>query len=215
VQIESANTLVFNDCPASTLLLAGQDVVFTTSLVGYTNCPASAAGCVNGIPSVPPLMTWQWLSSFNGSAVMNGTGGVSQLISQLKSYLPIDPNSGTGGVTLLSVNGIQLKPFVSSQIATTASGLAYSRVTQTFNGTVTITNISGSVISGPFQIVFFGLPTGVKVANQSGWWGSPVITMPGVATLASGQSVTISVQFKNPSNAAINLTPVIYSGSIN
>jgi len=40
--------------------------------------------------------------------------------------------------------------------------------------------------------------------------GSPYLTVPAIANLAPGQSVTVSVQFKNPSNATINFTPVIF-----
>ena len=34
-----------------------------------------------------------------------------------------------------------------------------------------------------------------------------------VTSLAAGQSVTVAVQFSNPSNATINLTPEFYAGS--
>jgi|SRR5271157_5720994 len=150
-----------------------------------------------------------WTSSFNGL----NTGGVSQR----KSYLPIDPTSGTGGVTITNINGVQLPQVVRpNQVATTASGLAYSRVTQTFNGTVTLKNISGSAINGPLQVLFFGLPVNVALANATrNLSGTPYLTVPALASLAPGQSVTVSVQFKNPSNVKINFTPVIYSGSMN
>jgi hypothetical protein len=100
-----------------------------------------------------------------------------------------------------------------SQVSTTASGLAYSRVTQTFNGTVTLKNISGSAISGPLQIIFTGLPATVTLANATGKLaGTPYLTVQ-TASLASGQSITVNVQFKNPSNATVNVTPAIYFGS--
>jgi hypothetical protein len=106
-----------------------------------------------------------------------------------------------------------LPPIVApSQVATTASGLVYSRVSQTFNGTVTLKNISGSAVSGPLQIVFMGLTAGVTLVNATGSLSPPpYLTVP--ANLAPGQSVTVSVKFKNPSNATINFTPAIYSGS--
>jgi hypothetical protein len=103
-----------------------------------------------------------------------------------------------------------------TQVAATASGLSYSRVSQTFNGTITVKNVSSSVIGGPLQIVFFGLPAQVALANATGnLSGMPYMTIPAVSGLVPGQSVTVNVQFKNPSDATINLTPVIYSGSIN
>ena len=55
-----------------------------------------------------------------------------------------------------------------SEVATTASGLAYSRVSQTFNGTVTLTNISSGVINGPLQILFTGMPASVTLVNATG-----------------------------------------------
>jgi uncharacterized repeat protein (TIGR03803 family) len=87
-------------------------------------------------------------------------------------------------------------------------------VSHTFNGTVTITNISSSPISGPFQILFMELTTGVALANATAaFFGLPYRTVPAVASLAAGQAATVSVQFGNPSFGAINFTPVIYSGS--
>jgi Concanavalin A-like lectin/glucanases superfamily len=110
-------------------------------------------------------------------------------------------------------SNILLPPIVApSQVATTASGLAYSRVSQTFNGTVTLTNNSSSAVSGPLQIVFMGLTAGVTLANATGSLsGPPYLTIP--ASLAPGQSITVSVKFQNPSNATINFTPTIYSGN--
>jgi hypothetical protein len=100
-------------------------------------------------------------------------------------------------------------------IATTASGLLYSRVTQTYGGTVTIKNTGGSAVAGPFQILFTGLSANVTLANASGVIsGTPYLTVPGVSSLSPGQSATVSVQFKNPSNVTIHFTPVIQEGSL-
>jgi hypothetical protein len=106
-------------------------------------------------------------------------------------------------------------------VSTTASGLAYSRVKGSFNGTVTLTNISSSAVSGPLQILFTGLSAGVTLANATANLCSPLGCLSGTAyltiptlALAPGQSVTVSVQFTNPSNAAIWFRPAIYSGSI-
>jgi hypothetical protein len=130
-----------------------------------------------------------------------------------------DPYAGAGqGFGLENVAGAYMTSptLVSpSQIATTASGLAYSRVTQTFNGTVTIKNISSASISGPFQIVFASPPTGVTLVNALGTYnGNPHITF-NVTSLAAGQSSTVSVQFSDPSNTTIYVSPATYSGSFN
>jgi hypothetical protein len=79
---------------------------------------------------------------------------------------------------------------------------------------LTLTNLSAGAVSGPLQILFTGLPPGVTLVNAAGNpAGTPYLTVPAVASLPPGQSITISVQFKNPSNAPIHFTPAIYSGS--
>ncbi len=103
-----------------------------------------------------------------------------------------------------------------TEISTTASGLLYSRVSKTFTGTVTIQNISGSTITGPLEIAFTSLPSGVTLVNATGNFnGTPYITVPSLASLAPAQSATVNVQFSDPSMVSIKFTPVIYSGSLN
>jgi CSLREA domain-containing protein len=103
-----------------------------------------------------------------------------------------------------------------AQISTTASGLVYSRVSQTFTGTATIKNISGATINGPFQFVLTSLTNGVTLADATGTFnGSAYITVPSVSALVPGQSATVNLRFSDPSNAKINFTPVVYSGSFN
>ncbi len=122
--------------------------------------------------------------------------------------------SATQGIAIPPAT-VQYVP-IAVQVSTTASGLAYSRVSKMFSGTVTIKNISTSALNGPFQILFTSLPSGVTLANATGTFnGSPFITVPSVTSLAPGQSATVSVQFSDPSNVKINFTPVIYSGSFN
>jgi hypothetical protein len=206
-------TLNFFDAPHNTSYSATVPcLAFTTQLVGIcgTGSEPSSICSSPGSPSAP-LYQWTWKSNFNGK----NTGGVYGV--ETASFYVNDPSSGTGGIAVTSINGAQLPPAVpASQVATTASGLAYSRVSQTFNGTVTLRNISGGTISGPLQIIFTGMPANVTLVNATAnLSGTPYLTVPVVASLAPGQSVTVGVQFKNPSNATLNLVPVIYSGSIN
>jgi uncharacterized repeat protein (TIGR03803 family) len=126
------------------------------------------------------------------------------------------PSSG-GTVFEITDSGFVTGPVVipPSEITTTASGLGYSRVSRTFNGTVTITNIIASPISGPFSILFTGLTAGVTLANATGSYsGSPYLVVPSITNLGAGQSATVGVQFADPSFGAINFTSVIYSGSL-
>jgi hypothetical protein len=198
---EPCDRLLPGDLP-STYPPPGHFQAFQTSLVG-----------IDGQGNIMnTLHSWTWNSTFNG-----WNGGGTTVISQTEFNVAVDPGSGSGGVTVTNINGVQLPSVVSSsQVTTTASGLAYSRVSKTFNGTVTVTNIGTSTISGPLQIVFFGMPPNVTLTNATGnLSGTPYVTISSVASLAPGQSTTISVKFANPSDVTLNLAPVIYSGSIN
>ncbi|MBL8212194.1 MAG: cadherin-like domain-containing protein [Bryobacterales bacterium] len=101
---------------------------------------------------------------------------------------------------------------VSPQVAVTSTGFLYSRVTRTYNGTLTVTNTSGTVIPGPINVVFTNLPGTVTLANANGTWnGSPYRTAAG--GLNPGQSLQLALSFNNPNNVAITSTPVTYSGT--
>lgn len=172
---------------------------------GDLYCPAGANGtgglynsgtssCVSGI--VVP---------YGGSFCSPGVSGPGGL------YNPSTEGCNLGVIYLL---GASPSAVAQSQVTTTASGLTYSRVSQTFNGTVTFKNIGTSPISGPFEILLTGLPANVVLVNATvSLSGSPLLTSP-AAGLTPGQSATVSVRFKSPSNSAIHFTPVLYSGSI-
>ncbi len=62
----------------------------------------------------------------------------------------------------------------SSEISTTGSGLLYSRVSKTYSGTVTITNIGATTINGPLEASFTSLPADVTLTNATGTYnGAP------------------------------------------
>ncbi|WP_125486141.1 hypothetical protein [Edaphobacter aggregans] len=101
---------------------------------------------------------------------------------------------------------------VTSSVKVTSTGFLYSRATRTYNGTITVTNVSGSAISGPLQIGFGGLPGGVTLTNATtANDGIPFVTLP--AGLAPGQSTAFTVQFGDPSNLSITYSPIVYSGA--
>jgi hypothetical protein len=104
---------------------------------------------------------------------------------------------------------------ISGQVSVTSSGLVYSRSTATFNGTVTVKNVSAQSIAGPIQVVLTNLTSGVTLMNTTGFsGGDPYVTIPGGVGIAPGQSVTVTIQFKDPANALIKFTAVCYSGGL-
>jgi hypothetical protein len=124
----------------------------------------------------------------------------------------------TESVTVTDTPNVAPQPLgpvnVSSQVSVTSTGFVRSRVTGTFNGTITVKNTSAQSIAGPIQIVLTNLPTVVSLANAIGTTGgNPYITLPGVASLIPGQSAGVNVQFADPLSVLITFKPITYSGS--
>jgi Bacterial Ig-like domain (group 3)/FG-GAP-like repeat len=102
-------------------------------------------------------------------------------------------------------------PNITAKLHITTTGFLYSRVTRTFNGTITVTNTSSAAIAGPIQIGFNALPAGITLVNATSKVGTGFIAIPG--GLAAGQTTTFSAHFSNPSNINISFATVAYSGA--
>ena len=186
---------------------AGSKLAFTTHLVGIQ-------GDLPGAAVIDTGQGFSWTDTFNGTS-----GG----IPALNNPNPVDPGSGSGGITVTASSettnyqsGTSTPPILlyGNQISTTGSGLAYSRVSKLFVGTLTITNESENTITGPFQIVLDSLQSNVTLANATGSFGGwPYLTVPNVTNLEPGQSATVAVRFSNPTNEILNVVPMVYSGS--
>ncbi len=130
-------------------------------------------------------------------------------------------HSGTGYVLTATANGlgntasnaftITAVPSgwtnVSSQVKTVASGLIYNPITQLFGGTIKLTNIGTTTLTGQLMVVLTGLPASVTLTNANGTTadGDPYILVnPPSGGLAPGQTVTFTVKFKNPNRILFN-----------
>jgi hypothetical protein len=109
------------------------------------------------------------------------------------------------------LRGVSFTPnsLIPLPVTVTTSGLLYSRRTQTFTGTLTVTNNRPSTINGPVTVVLTGLTSGVTLVGSTTVNGAPALAIPGTSTLASGQSVSVTVQFQDPSLSAITFTPAV------
>ena len=151
-----------------------------------------------------------------GTEVGDGKPATSEQL-----VFPFDVALGLGGKLYVADTGNFLIRLLTpvpavplTTVKVTSSGLLFSRVSQTFNGTVTITNTGQQAIAGPIQLVLSKLPAGVVLANATGNTnGNPFITVPGVTSLGPGHSASVNVQFQDPSNTTITFTPILFSGS--
>jgi hypothetical protein len=103
---------------------------------------------------------------------------------------------------------------VTASFGVTSVGPVYNRATQKFSVTYTLTNKTAASISGPVNLEFAGLTTGVSIDNASGTAnGAQYVTFPNGA-FAPGQAATFTVIFSNPSKGPIGYNAVIYSGTL-
>lgn len=106
--ITSANDQALNMFDSPRLFNAsmppGKDFEFKTSLVGV----------LANNKSTPPYVTWTWKSTYSK---LTDTGGVSGVQIQTASSEPVD-GSGTGGVSITSINGVTQTPPITTCTAT-------------------------------------------------------------------------------------------------
>lgn len=130
-------------------------------------------------------------------------------------YISADQAHYSSGLTTAQVEGGQI--FVLHQIAPennvqlTRSGFVRDRRTGLYVQQITLTNNTTATLAGPFHVVLDNLSTTMTLSNQGGVTSvySP-LAAPYVAVsaspLAPGASVTVTLQFTNPNNAAIGYT---------
>jgi hypothetical protein len=109
----SGNTLTFFDRPSNSCLPGGSGTftikcAFTAPLApAFMHFKTELVGILSttGMPS-NPLYQWEWSDNFNGTVTQGG--GVFGVTTA--NWNPVDPGSGTGGITITSVNGVQQTP---------------------------------------------------------------------------------------------------------
>jgi hypothetical protein len=150
-----------------------------------------------------------------GSTILGDRGPATS--AQLQ--FPYDVAVGLSGTLLIADKGdyrVRLLTPIGATLVTgvsiTSTGFVFSRVTRTFNGSITVTNTGQNSILGPLQVVLTNLAAGVTLSNATGMTNSnPFITISSVTDLGPGQSASVNVQFLDSSFAAITFTPAAYS----
>jgi hypothetical protein len=197
VPMSSGPALNFFDAPKDLLCSPPAPCLgFTTQLVGI--CDATSLACPYSGPS-SPLYQWTWQSNFNGSE-----GGIFG-VQPLNVFLP-DTGSGTGGITITSINGVPSPPLSVSPSANTiyslqplsvgitvsesqggpvpagtvtlASG-SYSSAATTLdgNGSANITIPPGSLPIGSDMLTVAYTPATSVSSTYSQAWGTALVTV--------------------------------------
>jgi hypothetical protein len=165
----------------------------------------------------------------------NGTKGTAVVTNAATGAYSYTANSGASGLdvfTFTASDGLLASneatvtvtisnpcaADVSASVAVIRSGYVYNPGTRRFSQTVRITNTSGSAINGPFALVLDNLSSNATLFNASGATscaqpaGRPFI-VNGAAGLSAGASLTLVLQFTNPSRAAISYATRVLAGS--
>jgi len=99
---------------------------------------------------------------------------------------------------------------ISDRIKLTQTGLVLNRATRTYDTTISLANISDTLMTGPLMVSVSTIsPSTVTLTNATGTsaTGSKVIAVPAQQSLNPGQSVgNIVLKFKNPNNVKFTFT---------
>jgi hypothetical protein len=106
---------------------------------------------------------------------------------------------------------------VSGAVSVTRGGNVFNLGTKRYAQTVTLTNTSAMPIQGPISLVVDGLGSAVSLFNLTSLTDSlfPPADDPYISNntgLAPGQSVSIALQFTDPTRAAISYTTRVLAG---
>jgi len=137
------------------------------------------------------------------------------------TFTPNDAVHYTGATATVTINVLPSAPACAGdaggQVAVTRGGFVFNPGTGRFSQSVRVTNTSGATIAGPIAFVLDNLGSNAALFNPTGVTGctspsgSPFIEMtPG--GLATGASVTVILQFTNPTKAGITYQPRVLVG---
>ena len=149
-----------------------------------------------------------WVSALNGNnaGTLKFVKGAWNASYGLGTY-GIDTVNNKVWAVINHASDFAVAPFTqtAATVKAIANGTVYNRGTQIYNSSVTITNTGATAINGPIAVTYNNLTAGVTVVNATGSNGSaPYVSQ--VVSLAPGASVSVPVQYSNPSNARINFT---------
>ena len=106
---------------------------------------------------------------------------------------------------------------VSGSVSLTFGGFTFNPIARRYVQKVTLTNASPATIGGPVSLVLDNLSGNATLFNAT---GSTLLVLPAGSpyidanvTLSAAQSTTVTLQFNNPSNAAIAYDPRVLAAT--
>jgi uncharacterized repeat protein (TIGR01451 family) len=212
-QITYNLTVTNNSSTAQSNVTVADELPTNTTLVAWT----PAAGWSSSAPAVGSgtgtvsawIISLAAGTSANFTLVVQVNSGtpVGTVISNTASVGPItgDPTPADNSVTLSTTVQPSGPVDVSSDVSLTRSGFHYNLALHEFVQTITITNTSGSALIGPLALELTNLSSNATLANASGTVnGNPYIDfVSSSGQLAAGQSITVTLYFKDPTFQSI------------
>ncbi|TFW32877.1 Ig-like domain-containing protein [Massilia horti] len=204
----------------------------TADATGTINLSGTAGkvALVNGTTALPAAATptstnvIDWVAFGTGSSPAEGgvpTATLSPTTAAFRTNECVDTDNNGADFTVQAAaprnTSTPLHSCITNVTASfevTSVGPVYNRTTQKFSVTYTLTNKTAAAISGPVNVEFAGLTSGVSIDNASGTHnGAQYVTFANGA-LAPGQTATVTVIFSNPSKGPIGYNAIIYSGTL-
>jgi fibronectin type 3 domain-containing protein len=118
------------------------------------------------------------------------------------------------------IDGIEIVPVppaytdVTGQVSITRGSVLPNFAGGGYYQNVSIKNTSAASIAGPVEMVITNLTSGVTVTNASGTFnGNPYRTAT-TSALAPGASVSVRINYSNPTNARFSYGVTVYSGPL-
>jgi hypothetical protein len=176
--------------------VSGKTIAFSLNgvSVGSTNTDGSGIATLAGA-SLAGIVA----GSYPGGVVATFAGDGGYAATSGSADLTVDPQDA------------------SSSVKVTRGGYVLNLATGRYVQTVTLTNTSASAVTGPLSLVLDSLSSNATLYNATGTTSSLAPPMSpyinaNVSSLAPGQSVSVQLQFTNPSRTTITYNTRVLAG---
>ncbi|WP_321478135.1 lamin tail domain-containing protein [uncultured Paludibaculum sp.] len=94
------------------------------------------------------------------------------------------------------------------------SGFVHSRLTNLDSAAITVKNKSGATIHGPVYVFFDGLPSGVTLANATGYLDGTPYLLVSATDLPNNDKASAAMRISNTGSSRISFTTRVVAGSL-